>query len=401
MDRNHKVNRLALIAVLLLGVFIGVAGGAVAGGAAAYYMVGRAMAGLPAAIRAEQVSIQGQTQAQQPLPTAQPAQPSAPNEPAEPVAGVNTSEAMVAAVRQVSPAVVTVRSRAAEGAGSGSGVIVSDQGYIITNNHVVEGASQLAVVFADSTQRQAELVGTDPLNDIAVIKVDGELPGVAAIGDAAALQPGEQVLAIGSPLGNFRNTVTAGVVSATNRSVGSMEGLIQTDAAINSGNSGGPLINLSGEVVGINTLVVRNEMAYGSAAPVEGLGFAVPSTIFRNVADQLIATGEVRYPFLGISYLTIDGTVAAEFSLPVQNGAFVQSLQPGQSGVQPGSAAAQAGLRDGDIITAINGQQLDANTSLRQLLLQHRPGDTVTLTLLRDGQEQQVDVTLGERPTDL
>ncbi|MFN3373250.1 MAG: S1C family serine protease, partial [Chloroflexus sp.] len=193
------------------------------------------------------------------------------------------------------------------------------------------------------------------------------------------------------------------VVSALNRSVpgSGMEGLIQTDAAINSGNSGGPLINLKGEVVGINTMVVRNNLGFGSSAPVEGLGFAVPSSIFSNVADQIIRTGQVRYPFLGITYLMIDGEVAAQYNLPVQNGAFISPGLNGQSAVLPNTAAAQAGLREGDIITAVNDQRLDANTSLRQLLLQYRPGDTVELTILRDGQEQNVTVTLGERPNNL
>lgn len=391
MNRSTNTNRVVMLVVLLLGIFIGVAGGAVAGGAAAYYMVQRQVAAITPMVVAQPVSAQAQ-------PTAVVATPAP-----QPTSAASAAEAssMVAAVQRVAPAVVTVRVETSQGAGSGSGVIISDQGYILTNNHVVEDAQQLAVVFADSSLREARLVGTDPLNDIAVIQVEGELPGVAAIGDAAALQPGEQVLALGSPLGNFRNTVTAGVVSATNRSVGPMEGLIQTDAAINSGNSGGPLINLRGEVIGINTLVVRSDFELGSsAAPVEGLGFSVPSTIFRNVAEQLIANGEVRYPFLGISYSMITGTIAAEFDLPVQNGAFIQSSQPGQAAVQPGTAAAAAGLQEGDIIVALDGARLDAETSLRQLLLRHQPGDTVSLTLLRDGEEQEVMVTLGERPAD-
>jgi 2-alkenal reductase len=284
-------------------------------------------------------------------------------------------------------------------------VIISEQGHIVTNNHVVENATGLRVLFADGTLQEARLIGTDPLNDIAVIRVQGAVPGVASIGDSTKLQPGETVLAIGSPLGNFRNTVTAGVVSALNRSLPGtgLEGLIQTDAAINSGNSGGPLINLAGEVVGINTLVVRGDSGgFGfGAAPVEGLGFAVPSAIFRNVADQLIATGRVRFPFLGITYLTIDGQVAAEFNLPVQNGAYIRSSRPGEPAVQPGSAAARAGLREGDIIVAVDNVRLDYNTSLRQLLLRYKPGDTVTLTVLRDGRERAIQVTLGERPANL
>jgi 2-alkenal reductase len=391
-QQTRKTNPLILIAVLLLGIFIGVGGGAVAGGAAAYYITDRAQAA-QAAVVAQQVS--AELSANDATPAA-PVAPATGN--AAGAAAVADSDTAVEAVQLVGPAVVTVINRTQQGMGSGSGVIFSDGGYILTNNHVVEGASQLAVVFADNSRREARLVGTDPLNDIAVIQVDGDLPAVAALGDSAALQPGETVLAIGSPLGNFRNTVTAGVVSALNRSVGSMEGLIQTDAAINSGNSGGPLINLRGEVVGINTLVVRSDLDFGSsAAPVEGLGFAVPSSIFRSVADQLIANGEVRYPYLGVRYLPIDGEIAAQLELPVQNGALVQSGVNGQPAVEPGSAADQAGVQDGDIIVAVNGTRIDYNTSLRQLLLRHNPGDTVQITILRGGAEQTLEVTLGER----
>ena len=384
MERRYSV--IALVFILLLGIFIGVAGGALSGGVAALYVISQQ--------RATAATLQPlMTSASSAVPTTTPqATTAAP----APVAEAENSA--VAAVQKVGPAVVTVINRSAQGIGSGSGVIVSTEGYIITNNHVVEGGRALAVVFADNSRREAELIGTDPLNDIAVIRVEGELPAVATIGDAAVLQPGETVLAIGSPLGNFRNSVTAGVVSALNRSVGSMEGLIQTDAAINSGNSGGPLINLRGEVVGINTLVVRNDFDFSmGSAPVEGLGFAVPSTIFRNVADQLIATGEVRYPFLGVRYIAIDGDIAAELNLPVQNGALIQSGRNGQPAVEPGSAADRAGVRDGDLIVAVDGTRLDYNTSLRQLLLRYAPGDKVTITVLRDGQELLLDVTLGQR----
>lgn len=391
-----NVNRLALIFVFLLGIFIGVAGGGAAGGVAGYLISRQTVAEVSATVSALK---------SQPVTTSavSPTQPTTGSATVPETVVVSLSDAMVEAVKRVAPAVVTVTVEGSTGRGSGSGVIIRNDGYIITNNHVVDGGQRYFVLFADGTRRQARLVGTDSLNDIAVLKVDGEVPGVAQIGDSAALQPGETVLAIGSPLGNFRNTVTAGVVSALNRSVpgSGMEGLIQTDAAINSGNSGGPLINLKGEVVGINTMVVRNDFGFGSSAPVEGLGFAVPSSIFANVADQIIATGQVRYPFLGITYLMIDGEVAAQYNLPVQNGAFISSGLNGQSAVLPDTAAAQAGLREGDIITAVNGQRLDANTSLRQLLLQYRPGDTVELTILRNGKEQNVKVTLGERPDNL
>ncbi len=387
MERPNKTNPLLLIAILLFGLFIGVGGGAVAGGAAAFYITGRQAAVAPVVSK----PVLAQSTA------TQPAQPAAS---AAGAATVDASDTAVEAVQLVGPAVVTVLNRGQQGMGSGSGVIFSQDGYILTNNHVVEGASALAVVFADSSRREAKLIGTDPLNDVAVIKVEGSVPAVAMLGDSAALQPGETVLAIGSPLGNFRNTVTAGVVSALNRSVGSMEGLIQTDAAINSGNSGGPLINLAGEVVGINTLVVRGDSNdySSSAAPVEGLGFSVPSSIFRSVADQLIASGEVRYPFLGVSYLAIDGDIAAELNLPVQNGALIQPNASGAPAITPGSAADKAGISNGDIIVAIDDARLDYNTSLRQLLLRYQPGDTVQVTVLRDGEERTLEVTLGERP---
>jgi 2-alkenal reductase len=385
LDHTKKsFSTLGVVILVALALFIGIGGGAVAGGAAALLITRNVVDGSAAAFVAEPVRAQTLPDQVQPAVVGE--------------GGGSSSDVMVAAVQQVAPAVVTVLNINSRVSGSGSGVIISEDGYIITNAHVVEGASRLAVVFTDNVRRDAELIGSDELNDIAVIRVEGELPGVADLGDAAALQPGEQVLAIGSPLGNFRNTVTAGVVSALNRSVGSMEGLIQTDAAINSGNSGGPLINLAGEVVGINTLVVRNNSGFSmGSAPVEGLGFAVPSTIFRGVVEQLIANGEVRYPFLGVNYLPIDGNIAAELDLPVQSGALIRSGTPGQPAVLPGTAADRAGLREGDIITAIDTQAIDGDTSLRQLLLQRRPGDTVILTVLRDGSEISIDVTLGER----
>lgn len=392
MERKH--NPLLLLAVLLLGIVIGIGGGAVAGGVVAMVVTGRNASAAPA-IAARSVSIQSEAQA---APRLAPSTQSTVGHSAH-------SDAVVAAVQKVGPAVVTVIVTTRQGRGSGSGVVISEQGHIVTNNHVVENATGLRVLFADGTLQEARLIGTDPLNDIAVIRVQGAVPGVASIGDSTKLQPGETVLAIGSPLGNFRNTVTAGVVSALNRSLPGtgLEGLIQTDAAINSGNSGGPLINLAGEVVGINTLVVRGDSGgFGfGAAPVEGLGFAVPSAIFRNVADQLITTGRVRFPFLGITYITVDGQVAAEFNLPVQNGAYIRSSRAGEPAVQPGSAAARAGLREGDIIVAVNDVRLDYNTSLRQLLLRYKPGDTITLTVFRDGRERNIQVTLGERPANL
>jgi 2-alkenal reductase len=339
-----------------------------------------------------------------------------------PAAPVTAEEsAVVAAVKQVSPAVVTVVNTLKPDAqpndiqrnplpfpfpqpdqpqpgqpdqtprASGSGVIISQDGYIITNNHVIENQQSLAVIFADGSRHEATLVGADPLMDLAVIRVKDAVPVAATLGDSSALQPGATVIAIGSPLGDFKNTVTVGVVSALNRSVpgSSQEGLIQTDAAINHGNSGGPLVNLHGEVVGINTLVVRGNGNTPDQA--EGLGFAIPSRTVKTVSDQLIASGKIAYPFLGESYGMIDAEIAAENNLPVQNGALVGQVQPGQP-------AAKAGVKDGDIITAVDGQKLGSDVSLRGVLIQHKPGDTVKLEVLRDGKTLTLDVTLATRP---
>jgi 2-alkenal reductase len=380
MQQRSRFGQIAQILLVLFGVVAGVGGGALAGGVAGYYLASQS--------RTTTDPVVQPVANRNPAPTSQAAQPAPSSQEVLP-----SSDAMVAAVERVAPAVVTVLNEMGQGTGgSGSGVVFTQDGYILTNNHVVEGSQSLAVVFADGDRQDAELVGTDPLNDIAVIRVNGDVPAVANIGSSETLRPGEQVLAIGSPLGDFRNTVTAGVVSATGRSVGSMEGLIQTDAAINSGNSGGPLINLAGEVVGINTLVVRGDTTGFGSAPVEGLGFAVPSAIFQMVSEQLIASGRVEYPYLGIMYGMIDGSLAVELDLPVQRGALIGEIEPGQ-------AAQSAGLQSDDIILAVNGAEVDASTTLRALLLQYKPGETVTLTVLRNQQQFDVQVTLGTRPT--
>jgi 2-alkenal reductase len=391
----NKTNQIGFIVLILLAMFVGVAGGALAGGSAGYYLAQQTLAQQAAPSVAVPVNASGNVE-----DNAQPAAPaptaSIPETaPSPDVPNSNTvSDANVASVEAVAPAVVTVLSRAPQGNGSGSGVIVSQEGYIITNNHVVEDTNGLAVVFADGTRHTAELIGNDALTDIAVIKVNDPVPAIAAIGDATSLRPGEVVLAIGSPLGNFRNTVTAGVVSALNRSVGPMEGLIQTDAPINRGNSGGPLINQRGEVVGINTLVVRGGDVF-SSVQAEGLGFAVPSDVFKPVAETLIAEGEIIYPFMGIRYAMIDGDLAIEQNLPVQKGAFV-------SDVDPTGPAGLAGLQPEDIIIAIDGVELSPENSLRQtLMLRYRPGDSVNLSVLRDGSQVEIEVTLGERPANL
>ncbi len=390
---HSRTSQIGLLLIVMLGIIVSIAGGAVAGGATGYYFARQEVARLQDSTVAniQQTSTTTEEDARIPADVAAPALP-----PAVPGDGSMPSQhsaVMATVVEQVAPAVVTVINRAQQGMGSGSGVIVSQDGYIITNHHVVEGARSLSVLFSDGTRAEAALIGSDPLSDIAVLQVDGPLPAVAVIGDSETLKPGEQVIAIGSPLGEFRNTVTSGIVSALKRSVAQLEGLIQTDASINRGNSGGPLINLRGEVIGINTLVVRGGQTFGGDQA-EGLGFAVPSTIVRIVSEQIIQNGEMLYPYIGISYSMIDGEIAEQNNLPVQNGAFVSS-------VEPNTPADNAGLQPDDIITAVDGVSLAQDNSLRYILTQYRPGDRVELTVQRGGQTVTVEMVLGERPSNL
>jgi 2-alkenal reductase len=385
MDRSIKI---LFVGSLLVALIAGTIMGAIAGGGAALFMNGHQPATNTQVVAARVAAAPTTAQPQSDLPTMLPPVAAPQPQPGD--------QPIVAVVKSASPAVVTVintlgdNSPGGASRASGSGAIIDTDGHIVTNNHVVEGEVSLNVIFADGSRRPAQLIGTDPLNDLAVLQVEGPVPGVIALGDSNALQPGETVVAIGSPLGDYRNTVTVGVVSALNRSVGgdSPEGLIQTDAAINSGNSGGPLINLRGEVVGINTLVVRSNQ---SGAPVEGLGFSIPSNTVKNISAQLIATGKVEHPFLGISYTQIDPDLAALRDLPVQQGALINE-------VTPRGPAGQAGISTGDIILSINDAKLDAASSLRQLMQQYKPGQTITLHVLHNGQDTAIDLTLGTRP---
>ncbi len=317
---------------------------------------------------------------------------------------VNVESAITDAVGKVGPSVVTVVShlqqssgfgRSSQGAtADGSGVIISADGYIVTNNHVVEGGQNLQVILADGTTLPAQLIGADPFSDIAVLQAKGKLPAPAAFGNSDTLKPGETAIAIGSPLGDFKNTVTVGVISGTGRSIDTgdgvtLENLIQTDAAINHGNSGGPLVNLDGQVVAINTLVVRSTGNSGDVA--EGLGFAIPSNTVKSVVDQIISKGSVLRPFLGVSWQWITPDIAQANGLSVQYGAYI-------SQVASGGPAAKAGLQRGDIITAVGGQSLDNDHSFINVLMNYKPGDVISVTVSRNGQTSQVSVTLAARP---
>ncbi len=379
----QRPNYALITFIVVLAVLVGIVGGGVVGGFAGSY---GAQLAAPAAAAAVPAVVSNQ----QPAGSA-----------AAPVTSVTLKEdsAVIQAVRTVKPAVVTVinqmqanprgfRFGNATPTASGSGVIIDPKGYIVTNNHVIEGASKLQVIYSDGTTVDATLVGTDSVMDIAVLKVAGNVPASASFGDSGALEPGQVAIAIGSPLGDFRGTVTVGVVSGLNRTVGNEQGLIQTDAAINNGNSGGPLVNSQGQVIGINTLVVRSSNS-GNVA--EGLGFAIPSNLVRELATQLISGGKVEHPYLGVSYQMLDSQVAADLNISSTEGAVVMS-------VESGSAAEKAGLQEKDVIVALDGQKVDADHSLMSALFTHKPGDKVNLTVVRNGKQVQVTLTLGVRP---
>ena len=274
-----------------------------------------------------------------------------------------------------------------EAKGSGSGVIIRPDGYIVTNNHVVNGATKISVTLNDNRQYEATVVGTDPATDVAIIKIDAEDLPALPLGDSDQLRLGEWVLAIGSPLGaQLRSTITAGIVSAKGRSMpdGSgefkIESFIQTDAAVNPGNSGGALVNKKGELVGINTAIVSQTGSY------TGYSFAVPVNIVKRVAADLIDFGSVKRAVLGITMQPITKEIQEELKLNSMNGVYIVE-------VSKGSAAEEAGLRKGDVIIAIDGQKITDGASVQEKVNNYHPGDKAVVTYLRDGKEQSANVT--------
>ena len=317
-----------------------------------------------------------------------------------------SGESVADIVEQVSGAVVTVVNQQefqgfnTEGtelqpAGTGTGFVISEDGYIVTNNHVVDGSEAVEVILENGEQIPATLIGTDPFTDLAVVKVDRQMDVVLDFGDSSALRPGEEVIAIGSALGDFTNTVTQGVISALGRTLSggggpNLENMIQHDAAINPGNSGGPLFNAVGDVVGVNTAVVR-QAAPGVSA--EGLGFAIPSSTVQEIVSSLIDNGQVIRPYLGISYEPVTPRSATAQGFEVQNGVLITELPTG-------GPAASAGLQVGDIITRLNGEQIDQDNPLVNLLFQYEPGETIQVEAYRPGTGETLtfDVTLETRP---
>jgi serine protease Do len=324
-------------------------------------------------------------------------------------AGGTDQSSIVAAAAWVSPAVVQITSVAGidpndvsslPDSGVGSGVIFDPNGWILTNRHVVSGSDKITVVLKDGRSFTGKIYGIDTLTDLAIVKVEATGLPAAVMGDSSALQVGQLAIAIGSPLGTYTNSVTSGIVSALGRSItiGSttLNNLIQTDASINPGNSGGPLVDAKGTVIGIDT---------ATASGAQGIGFAIPIDIAKPLLQQALAGEKLARPWIGIRYQPITPALVRERKLPVDHGALVG---PGQDqtgaslpGITPGSPAAKAGIKEGDIVTSIEGMTVDSLHPLDSIIVRFAPGRTVTLEVYRSGATLKVQVTLGTRPADL
>lgn len=285
----------------------------------------------------------------------------------------------------------TIPSQAA-----GTGIIVSSDGYILTNKHVVNGARSVQVITLDgTTYEDVTVVGTDPLNDVAYLKVkDGKDLPAASLGDSNTVRVGQSVVAIGNALGQYQNTVTSGIISGTGRpiqagdesgnQVETLTDLFQTDAAINSGNSGGPLLNMAGQVIGINTAVAQDA---------QGIGFAIPINATRGTLKGVLAGKGVQRAYLGVRYVPITPEVSKKYNLNVKQGAYVYGEST--TSVMNGSPADKAGVKEKDIIVKINGAVVGKNGGVSSLVGAYAPGDTIGLTVVRDGREKELSVTLG------
>lgn len=281
----------------------------------------------------------------------------------------------------------------------GSGVIVSSEGYIVTNNHVVAKATEIEVTLSDKRTFKGKVVGADPSTDVAVVKIDGSNLPTVPFGNSDQLKVGDTVMAFGNPFGQYF-TVTRGSVSALGRSNNGIEGrqgienFIQTDAAINPGNSGGALVNVRGQVVGINTAILSGNSGPGGEGGSVGIGFAIPSNMAKHVMEELIKTGKVSRGYLGVQITDLTGDLAKQFKVPDTSGALAED-------VTAGGPADKAGLKNGDVIRKLDGQVIDDSGQLTAHVTNLSPGSVATLDILRDGQPMTFKVTLGERPTDL
>jgi serine protease Do len=315
----------------------------------------------------------------------------------------NEEESIAGVVEKVSPSIVSIVTTsqgmspygATEEQGAGTGIIVGKDGYVMTNKHVVAGASTVGVVLTDgTTYDNVKVLGSDPLNDVAFLKIPdvSNLPA-AELGDSTSIRVGQRVVAIGNSLGQYQNTVTSGIISGTGRPVSAQSGesvenltdLIQTDAAINPGNSGGPLLNLSGQVIGINTAIIEDA---------QGIGFSIPIGATKGMLKGVLAGGSVERSYLGVNYLSITAEVANHYKLPVKKGAYVFSTN-NQSAVVADGPAAKAGVQDKDIITKVGDIDVGDKGGVSSLISEYAPGDTIELTILRDGKPMTVKVTLA------
>lgn len=282
--------------------------------------------------------------------------------------------------------------------GAGTGIILSADGYVITNKHVVADSEEVTVVTSDGTvHNDVRIVGVDPLNDLAYLKIKGVKDlRPANLGDSSSVRIGQNVVAIGNSLGEFQNTVTSGIISGTGRPIAASSGrdnatfesltdLIQTDAAINQGNSGGPLTNLSGQVIGINTAVAENA---------QSIGFAIPINSAKGTIKNLLKTGKVERAYLGINYVAITPEIAKKNELPVKKGAWISSLSGSRNSVVSGSPADKAGIKDGDIITKVGDLEVGDRGGVASLVSEYAVGETITITLLRDGKTQSKNIML-------
>jgi S1-C subfamily serine protease len=329
------------------------------------------------------------------------------------LAAAGDSAVIMDVAARIAPAVVTIQVTNGnadpndpfgfEMGGTGSGVTVDPSGLILTNNHVVGDADDVTVILPDGTELEGNVQGVDTFTDLALVDVEGDDLPTAPLGESGTLQIGQLAIAIGSPLGRFPGSVTSGIVSGLDRTIdvagaGELGGrrlqhLIQTDAAINPGNSGGALLDGDGNLIGINT---------AQAGQAQGIGFAIPIDLAKPIITQVLAGDEIARPWIGIQYSEITPQLAEEENLDVEAGALIQTPEGSdQSAIIEDSPAAEADLQEGDIITAVDGQAVDATHPLDLTLLQHSPGDTITLTVLRDGESVDVQVTLGERPEGL
>lgn len=279
--------------------------------------------------------------------------------------------------------------------GAGSGIVVGKDGIVLTNKHVIDDATTVSIVLADgTTYDKVKVVATDPLNDIAFLKIPdvSDLP-VAELGDSTTVRVGQQVIAIGNSLGQYQNTVTSGIISGTGRpvsaqsgnSVESLNDLLQTDAAINPGNSGGPLLNTSGQVIGINTAIAQNA---------QGIGFAIPINAVKGMLKQILAGQTAKHAYLGVRYVPVNAAVAKKFELSVDTGAYVYA-DNGQAAVVKNSPAAKAGIKSGDVITMVNDVKVGASGGVSSLVAEYAPGDTIDITIVRGGDTKTFRLTLA------